>query len=224
MVDFSLTWLSVEPNKCPSNTSDHRQAEMQLKQTKGRCVQSRAKGSMCTQPKYEWSVADAVSEVNVCVCARACCHPLECWLCLAQRQRRRDWRVQLRLPPARVGLLREASRWGNDPLEGTASVRNLPSGSQLTLWKTAWGWGGTAPIYLFHRYGLQAMDYEAMNPEHSGIDLKIHICWTLGNSFVTKLAKEWNARSLRYTSELNKIHIFTFFNWQFQNFHFSILF
>ena len=25
MVDFSFTWLSVEPSKCPSNTSDNKQ-------------------------------------------------------------------------------------------------------------------------------------------------------------------------------------------------------
>lgn len=27
MVDFSFTWLSVEPSKCPSNTSDNKQAK-----------------------------------------------------------------------------------------------------------------------------------------------------------------------------------------------------
>ena len=26
MVDFSFTWLSAEPSKCPSNTSENRQA------------------------------------------------------------------------------------------------------------------------------------------------------------------------------------------------------
>lgn len=29
---------------------------------------------------------------------------------------------------------------------------------------------GALLFYLFHRYGLQVMDYEVMNPEHSEID------------------------------------------------------
>ena len=34
MVDFSFTWLSVEPSKCPSNTSDNKQTQY-IQQTFG---------------------------------------------------------------------------------------------------------------------------------------------------------------------------------------------
>lgn len=65
----------------------------------------------------------------VCVC----CYLLECWLCLAQRQRGRDWQAQLYLLLVRAKLLREASGSGNDLLEGATSIHNLQSEWQLFL-------------------------------------------------------------------------------------------
>ena len=62
MVDFSFTWLSVEPSKCPSNTSDNKQTQN---------IYSRHSGQVSYKTELSVRVCMCIC-VCVCVCVYMC--------------------------------------------------------------------------------------------------------------------------------------------------------
>lgn len=155
----------------------------------------------------------------VCVC----CYLLECWLCLAQRQRGRDWQAQLHLLLVRAKLLREASGSGNDPLEGATSIHNLQSEWQLFLKDSMYEGRWTvilpfSPLWITGD-GLRGDESRAL---WNWWMVKICICRTLGNGYV-KLSRmkrwftAWNKRKIHQYTCSKYTHCF----WQFTNFKFK---